>query len=94
MPVILDGFACSAAATTLHAVNPDALGHCLVAHNSAESGHARLLEMIDQKPLIDFSMRLGEGSGAALAAAMVRAAAVVHNGMSTFDSAGISGPTD
>ncbi len=94
VPVLLDGFACSAAAATLHAANPAALAHCLVAHNSVEPGHTRLLEKIDQKPLLDFSLRLGEGSGAALAAAMVRAAAVAHNGMATFESAGVSGPAN
>ena len=94
IPVLLDGFACSAAAATLYAVNPEALDHCLVAHNSVEPGHARLLEKIGQQPLLDFSLRLGEGSGAALAAGMVRAAAAVHNGMATFASAGVSGPAD
>ena len=94
VPVLLDGFACSVAAAVLHAVNENALDHCLVAHNSVEPGHARLLEKIDQQPLLDFSLRLGEGSGAALAAGMVRAAAAVHNGMATFASAGVSGPAD
>ncbi|MEE8171722.1 MAG: nicotinate-nucleotide--dimethylbenzimidazole phosphoribosyltransferase [Alphaproteobacteria bacterium] len=92
IPVLLDGFACSAAAALLHAVKRGALDHCLVAHNSVEPGHARLLENISQQPLIDFSLRLGEGTGAALAAAMVRAAAAAHNGMATFESAGVSGP--
>ncbi|MDA0228868.1 MAG: nicotinate-nucleotide--dimethylbenzimidazole phosphoribosyltransferase [Proteobacteria bacterium] len=94
VPVLLDGFACSAAAATLYAVNPSALDHCLVAHNSVEPGHARLLKKIDQQPLLDFSLRLGEGSGAALAAGMVRAAAAIHTGMATFASAGVSGPAD
>ena len=94
IPVLLDGFACSVAAAVLHAVNENALDHCLVAHNSVEPGHARLLEKIGQQPLLDFSLRLGEGSGAALAAGMVRAAAATHNGMATFASAGVSGPAD
>ena len=94
IPVLLDGFACSAAAAVLHAAGAGALDHCLVAHQSVEPGHARLIENIGQQPLIDFSLRLGEGSGAALAAAMVRAAAAVHNGMATFESAGVSGPAD
>ena len=94
VPVLLDGFACTVAAAVLHAVNENALDHCLVAHNSVEPGHARLLENIGQKPLLDFSLRLGEGSGAALAAGMVRAAAATHNGMATFASAGVSGPAD
>jgi nicotinate-nucleotide--dimethylbenzimidazole phosphoribosyltransferase len=94
VPVLLDGFACTTAGAVLHAVDPGALDHCLVAHNSVEPGHARLLEKIGQRPLFDFSLRLGEGSGAALAAAMVRAAAATHNGMATFESAGVSGPED
>lgn len=94
IPVLLDGFACSAAAALLHAVRPDGLAHCLVSHNSVEPGHARLLEIIDQQPLLDFSLRLGEASGAALAAGLVRAAALTHNGMATFESAGVSGPED
>ena len=92
VPVLLDGFACSAAAATLIAVNGNALDHCLVAHNSVEPGHACLLEKIGKQPLIDFSLRLGEGTGAALAAGIVRAAAAAHNGMATFESAGVSGP--
>lgn len=94
VPVMLDGFSCSAAAATLYAANPDALAHCLVAHKSVEPGHTHLLEKLGQTPLIDFSMRLGEGSGAALAAALVRAAAATHNGMATFKGAGVSGPAD
>lgn len=94
IPVLLDGFACSAAVAALYAVSQGALDHCLVAHQSVEPGHARLLENIGHRPLLDFSLRLGEGSGAALAAAMVRAAAAVHNGMATFESAGVSGPAD
>jgi nicotinate-nucleotide--dimethylbenzimidazole phosphoribosyltransferase len=68
------------------------LDHCLVAHNSVEPGHARLMAEIGQQPLLDFSLCLGEASGAALAAGLVRAAALTHNGMATFESAGISGP--
>jgi nicotinate-nucleotide--dimethylbenzimidazole phosphoribosyltransferase len=92
VPALLDGFACSAAAALLHAVRADGLDHCLVSHNSVEPGHARLLKKIGQQPLLDFSLRLGEASGAALAAGLVRAAAITHNGMATFESAGISGP--
>ncbi len=94
VPVLLDGLACTTAAAILHVVNESALDHCLVAHNSVEPGHTRLLKEIGQQPLLDFSLRLGEGSGAALAAGIVRAAAAVHNGMATFTSAGVSGPAD
>lgn len=90
VPVLIDGYVASAAAATLHAVTPHALDHCLAAHRSAEPAHRRLLERLGQEPLLDLGMRLGEGSGAALAAAIVKAAADLHNGMATFESAGVS----
>ncbi len=65
-PVVLDGYACTAAAAVLAKLDPRALDHCIVAHRSAEPGHARLLEKLGKQPLFDFGMRLGEGSGAAL----------------------------
>ena len=65
IPVILDGFPVCAAAALLHAISSDALDHCYVSHLSSEPGHERLLERINKKPLVDFKMRLGEGSGAA-----------------------------
>lgn len=92
IPVLLDGYAATAAAAVLHAADPHALDHCLVGHRSAEPGHARLLERIGQVPLLDLGMRLGEGSGATLAIAVVKAAAACHSGMSTFSEAGVSGP--
>ena len=90
-PVVLDGFACTAAAAVLHAVDPKALDHCIVAHCSAEPGHTRLLERINKAPLLNFGMRLGEGSGAALAIPMLQAAAACHSDMATFADAGVSG---
>jgi nicotinate-nucleotide--dimethylbenzimidazole phosphoribosyltransferase len=91
VPVLLDGYACTAAAACLSAVDPHALDHCLVAHCSAEPGHHLLLEKLGKKPLTDFAMRLGEGSGATLAIAIVKAALACHNGMATFAEAGVSG---
>ena len=91
IPVLIDGYVASAAAAILHAMRPDALDHCLAAHLSAEPAHARLLQKLGKIPLIDLGMRLGEGSGAALAAGLVKAAADLHNGMATFQSAGVSG---
>ena len=91
VPVLLDGYMTAAAAAILHAVRPDAIGHCLAGHASAEPGHARALERLGLEPLLNLGMRLGEGSGAALATAVVRAAVATHNGMATFDSAGVSG---
>jgi nicotinate-nucleotide--dimethylbenzimidazole phosphoribosyltransferase len=90
IPVLLDGYACTAAAAVLHAIDRHALDHCLVAHRSAEPGHTRLLETIGQRPLLDFGMRLGEGSAAALAVPLLKAAAACHNGMATFAQAGVS----
>ena len=89
-PVILDGFICTSAAAILHALNPTVLDHCLAGHISSEPGHRLLLEKIGKHPLLDLGMRLGEGSGAALALAIVRAALACHNGMATFADAGIA----
>jgi nicotinate-nucleotide--dimethylbenzimidazole phosphoribosyltransferase len=90
VPVLLDGFACTVAASVLLKIRPDALDHCLVAHCSAEPGHRRLLELIGKKPLLEFGMRLGEASGAALAIPVIRAAAACHAGMATVAEAGVS----
>ncbi len=91
-PVLLDGYACTAAAAVLHAMDAGALGHCQVAHVSVEPGHRRLLERIGKRPLLDLGMRLGEASGAALAIPLLKAACACHAGMATFDEAGVSGP--
>jgi nicotinate-nucleotide--dimethylbenzimidazole phosphoribosyltransferase len=90
-PVLLDGFACTAAAAVVHAAERTALDHCLVAHVSAEPGHRRLLQAIGKTPLLDLGMRLGEASGAALAIPLLRAAVACHTGMATFAEAGVSG---
>jgi len=91
IPVLLDGYACTAAAAVLFAADRHALDHCKVAHRSAEPGHRRLLDAIGQRPLLDLDMRLGEASGAALAVPILKAAAACHNGMATFAEAGVSG---
>lgn len=89
-PVILDGFACTAAASVLHAIRPDLLDHCLVSHVSAEPGHTRLLSAIGKEALVDFGMRLGEASGAALVLPILKAACACNNGMATFEEAGLT----
>jgi nicotinate-nucleotide--dimethylbenzimidazole phosphoribosyltransferase len=91
IPVIIDGFVATSAAAVLHALDPGALDHCLFGHVSAEPAHARALERMRAKPLLDLGMRLGEGTGAALAAGIVKAAARLHAGMATFAEAGVSG---
>ena len=90
VPVLLDGYACTAAAAVLHAARPDALDHCQVAHVSAEPGHRHLLEALGKTALLDLGMRLGEGSGATLAILLLKAAVACHNGMATFAEAGVS----
>ncbi|GGE60595.1 nicotinate-nucleotide--dimethylbenzimidazole phosphoribosyltransferase [Actibacterium pelagium] len=90
IPVMLDGFICTAAAAVLHGVDPALLDHCLVGHASAEPGHPKLLAAIGKRPVLEFDMRLGEGSGAALALGVLRSALECHNGMATFAEAGVS----
>jgi nicotinate-nucleotide--dimethylbenzimidazole phosphoribosyltransferase len=90
VPVLLDGFAATAAASVLEVAMPGALDHCLVAHCSAEPGHRRLLEKLGKRPLLDLGMRLGEASGAALAIPLLRGAVACHIGMASFAEAGVS----
>ncbi len=91
IPVMLDGYICTAAAAPLFAVSPNLLDHCLVGHRSVEPGHMKLLAAMKKDPVLDFDMRLGEGSGAALALGVLRSALECHNGMATFAEAGVSG---
>jgi nicotinate-nucleotide--dimethylbenzimidazole phosphoribosyltransferase len=90
IPVVLDGYVATAAAAVLHVAQPGALDHCVAGHRSAEPAHARLLEKLGLSPLLDLGMRLGEASGAAMAAGVIKAASDAHNGMATFASAGVS----
>ena len=88
--VMLDGFICCAAAAVLQRAASGGLDHCLASHRSAEAGHDRMLQVLGLTPLLDLGMRLGEGSGAALAAHVVKAAVKTHAGMATFADAGVS----
>ncbi len=90
IPVLLDGFICTAAAACLDAAQPGALDHCLAAHVSAESGHAPLLAHLGKAPILSLGLRLGEGSGAALAIGVLKGAVACHSGMATFAEAGVS----
>ncbi|WEJ08927.1 nicotinate-nucleotide--dimethylbenzimidazole phosphoribosyltransferase [Sinorhizobium prairiense] len=90
VPVIIDGYVATAAAAILKAANPAALDHCLIGHVSSEPGHMRAIEKLGKTPLLALGMRLGEGTGAALAAGIVKAAAACHSGMATFAQAGVS----
>jgi nicotinate-nucleotide--dimethylbenzimidazole phosphoribosyltransferase len=90
IPVLLDGFICTAAVAPLHKIRPGALDHTQAAHVSAEAAHRSLLETLTLKPLLDLGMRLGEGSGAAVAISILRAALACHTGMATFAEAGVA----
>ena len=90
VPVVLDGYVVTAAAAVLKAMDPAALDHCLAGHVSAEPAHRAVLERLGLRPLLDLDMRLGEGSGAALAIGVVKSALACHAGMATFAEAGVS----
>jgi nicotinate-nucleotide--dimethylbenzimidazole phosphoribosyltransferase len=90
IPIILDGFVCTAAVAPLYKLRTDILAHALAGHVSAEAGHRGLLEELNLKPLLDLNMRLGEASGAAAALLILRAALACHTGMATFAEAGVS----
>ncbi|CUH39772.1 Nicotinate-nucleotide--dimethylbenzimidazole phosphoribosyltransferase [Jannaschia seosinensis] len=91
VPVILDGFICTAAALTLWAEEKGALDHCVAGHLSAEGAHGRMLDALGMAPLLSLGLRLGEGSGAALAIQVLRGALACHSGMATFSEAGVAG---
>lgn len=90
VPVILDGFIACAAAAVLDKAAPGALDHCIAGHQSAEGAHGRLLEKLGKEPLLQLGLRLGEGSGAALAIGIVQGAVACHSGMATFAEAGVA----
>lgn len=91
IPVLLDGFIASAAIAPLVRDNPALTAHCIAAHCSAEAGHTRLLAAFGLEPLLQLGLRLGEGTGAALAVPLVRAALAAHTEMATFEEAAVSG---
>jgi nicotinate-nucleotide--dimethylbenzimidazole phosphoribosyltransferase len=90
VPVLLDGFICSAAIAPLAADNPAITAHCIAGHCSAEPGHRHLLDMLGLDPLLRLDMRLGEGSGAAVATNIIRSALAAHDQMATFAEAQVS----
>jgi nicotinate-nucleotide--dimethylbenzimidazole phosphoribosyltransferase len=87
IPVIIDGYVATAAASIVHAVDSTAIEHCMAGHLSAEAPHGAALKRLGLKPLLDLGMRLGEGSGAAMAAGVVKAALACHRDMATFAQA-------
>ena len=90
IPVILDGFICCAAAAVLARLADGALDHCIAGHVSAEGAHPALLRHLGKEPLLNLGLRLGEGSGAALAIGVLQGAVACHSGMATFAEAGVA----
>lgn len=90
IPVLVDGFIATAAALAAVRLNPGLSDWLHFSHRSSEAGHARLLAALDGEPLLDLAMRLGEGSGAAVALPLLRAACALHNDMATFAEAEVA----
>lgn len=90
IPVLLDGFVCTAAILPLVKIAPEALDHTRLSHCSAEAGHRNLAASLMLEPLLDFGLRLGEASGSGLAIPLLRGAIACHNGMATFAEASVS----
>ncbi|NOH32972.1 nicotinate-nucleotide--dimethylbenzimidazole phosphoribosyltransferase [Vibrio chagasii] len=89
-PVLVDGFIVSVAAYVATLIEPDCRDYMMFAHRSEESGHKILLDLLNAEPLLDLGLRLGEGTGAALAMPILRAAAEFYNNMASFESAGVT----
>lgn len=90
IPVILDGFICCAAAACLQNTSTSAVEHTVAGHLSAEGAHSTLLQKLGKEPLLSLGLRLGEGSGGALAINILKSAVACHSGMATFAEAGVS----
>ncbi|WP_263263905.1 nicotinate-nucleotide--dimethylbenzimidazole phosphoribosyltransferase [Pseudomonas sp. RIT-PI-S] len=90
LPVLVDGFICSVAALVAVRLNPGCQPWLFFAHQGAEPGHKRVLQALDAEPLLALGLRLGEGSGAALAVPLMRLACELHGGMATFAEAAVA----
>ena len=90
VPVVMDGFISSAAALIAYAIEPKVKDYLIASHCSVEKGHKAILEYLGLKPILDLSLRLGEGTGAALAMPVIEAGVKILNEMATFESAGVS----
>lgn len=94
IPVLVDGFITTAAALLAVKLNPAVRPWLLFAHQSAEAGHQQLIAALQGQPLLNLNMRLGEGSGAATAFALIKNALAIHNEMATFSEAAIESNAD
>jgi nicotinate-nucleotide--dimethylbenzimidazole phosphoribosyltransferase len=91
VPVVVDGFIATAAAAVAERIRPGLREHLIFSHRSAEGGHALALQAMGVRAMLDLEMRLGEGSGAAIAMSVIEAALALFHEMATFESAGVSG---
>ena len=91
-PVVLDGFITGSAALVAATIAPGLGARLIASHRSPEPGHLAVIRQLELDPLLDLDLRLGEGSGAALALPVIRSATLLLAGMATFDAAGVSGP--
>jgi nicotinate-nucleotide--dimethylbenzimidazole phosphoribosyltransferase len=91
VPVVVDGYIATAAAVAAERLNPGLFAHLFFGHRSSEGGHALVLAKLGVRPIVDLGMRLGEGTGAALAMSVIEAALMLFHEMATFESAGVSG---
>ncbi|MDO5977677.1 nicotinate-nucleotide--dimethylbenzimidazole phosphoribosyltransferase [Flavivirga spongiicola] len=93
MIIVVDGFIVTAALLAAQAINKNVLDYCVFAHNSNEKGHIKMLAFLNAKPLLSLGLRLGEGTGAALAIPLLQASVNFLNNMASFDTAGVSEET-
>jgi nicotinate-nucleotide--dimethylbenzimidazole phosphoribosyltransferase len=90
IPVVVDGFISTAGALIAHSISPEVMDFIFVSHNSAEAGHAAMMERLGLSPILDLGLRLGEGTGAALAMHIVEASVKIYREMASFSEAGVS----
>ena len=90
MVILVDGFTVTVAAALAARIEPKVLEYCVFAHRSAEQAHSALLKYLKAEPLLDLGLRLGEGTGGALAIPLLRSAVALFSDMATFESAGVS----
>lgn len=90
IPILVDGFITTTAAVLANLISEHAADYMFVGHRSAEPGHRTAIQLLGKEPILDIGMRIGEGTGAAVAYPILKAATLVLKEMATFDSAGVS----